>query len=261
MTKSLPELAAEYLAERQPSEPKILTVDIETSPHQAYVWGLHKQEISPIQIIEPSRVLCVAAKWLHEKTTIFEWEGLDGSGHENMAVATRDLYDEADCIITYNGVNFDNGHLRRTWLEYGLQAPSPWRDIDLYLELRKFKFASHRLGFIVDKLGLGSKMDAGGMETWIRVLAGDPKAWDKFRRYNQRDVRITEQLFLMLQPWLKTPHMGGWTLDMQGCFSCGSNRLELAGFVHYAALTYPKVECMDCGVFNKVMRNGQTRPA
>ena len=50
---------------------KILVLDIETSPHTGFHWGLFQQNISLSQLIESSTVLCWAAKWLDEKKTFF----------------------------------------------------------------------------------------------------------------------------------------------------------------------------------------------
>ena len=46
---------------------KILILDIETSPHTGFHWGLFQQNISIGQLIESSSVLCWAAKWLGKK--------------------------------------------------------------------------------------------------------------------------------------------------------------------------------------------------
>ena len=45
---------------------KILVLDIETSPHTGFHWGLFQQNISLNQLIESSTVLCWAAKWLNK---------------------------------------------------------------------------------------------------------------------------------------------------------------------------------------------------
>ena len=50
---------------------KILILDIETSPHTGFHWGLFQQNISIGQLIESSTVLCWAAKWLGEKKVHF----------------------------------------------------------------------------------------------------------------------------------------------------------------------------------------------
>ena len=55
---------------------RILLLDIETSPHSVFAWGLFKQNISIGQIQDTSRVLCASYKWLGEKKNHFvsEWD-------------------------------------------------------------------------------------------------------------------------------------------------------------------------------------------
>ena len=50
---------------------KILILDIETSPHTGFHWGLFQQNISIGQLIESSTVLCWAAKWLGKRKYTF----------------------------------------------------------------------------------------------------------------------------------------------------------------------------------------------
>lgn len=246
-----------WMAHREPGAARILTVDIETAPHTAYVWSTFKQTIAPSQIIEPSRILSVAAKWSDSKRVIVLSEHTDG--HDTMIQESWNLFHAADVVVTYNGIRFDILHLQREWLQAGLGKPSPWFDVDLLAEVRRsFKFASNRLGYVTSALELPSKLDTGGFDLWRRVLAGDEKAWRLFLRYNRQDVVITEQLFRLLLPWIRTPHAGQFTLNMQGCPSCGE-AVSFAGTTKQRALTYPLVVCGSCGVYAKVLRSGQTR--
>lgn len=255
MTTLLDDLKA-VNAYEEPAAPRVLTIDIETSPIRAYVWSLFKPVIAPNQIIEPTRVLSVAAKWLHEKKTRFYAEWLD----ENFLDDVWHLFDEADVLVTFNGKRFDNLHLQREWLQRGLGKPSPWQDVDLYEQSkRQFRFASNRLGYITDQLGLPTKLQTSGFDLWKGVLAGEQKSLAQFRKYNEQDVVITEQLFVLLQQWLRTPHIGQWTHNMFGCHVCGSGNLAFDGFIHGPAITYPKALCGSCGALNKLMRSGQTR--
>lgn len=248
------------LADRlAPRVPRVLTVDIETAPAIAMVWGLWDQNIAPSQIVEPSRVLCFAAKWFDERRVLFGSEFHDGR-EEFLAFAWR-LFDEADCVVTYNGVKFDIPHLQREWMLLGFGPPSPWVDVDLLRVFRsRAKFMSNKLGFITESLGLDSKLETGGQQLWTDVLAGDEKAWGKFKRYNVNDVRITEQLFVQVKSWVKGPHFGLLAGNPAGCYSCGSTELVPAGVVYTKIARYPKMVCV-CGAWNKMLRSGVTRPA
>ena len=255
-------LAERLLAQAPKSKaPKVLTVDIETSPNICYVWSLFgEQHISPSQILEPSRVLCFAAKWLGNKRVEFYSE--HHHSREEMIRESWRLYDEADIVVTYNGPGFDNKHLAREWLMMGLGPPSPWVDVDLLaVNRRRFKFTSNKLGYVTEALGLPTKLDTGGQALWNAVLAGDDKAWEKFKRYNVQDAVITEQLLVLLRDWTKLPHMGLWNFDKQACHRCGGDQLNLCGVIYTQAMAYPKLLCETCGAWNKLLRNGETRPA
>ena len=248
------------LADRlQPRQPKILTVDIETAPAIVMAWGLWDQNIGISQIVEPSRVLCFAAKWWHQKRVLFGSEF--HHGREQFLDHAWRLFDEADAVITYNGVKFDVPHLQREWMLLGWGPPSPWVDIDLLRTFRsRAKFMSNKLAFVTESLGLDTKLETGGQSLWNRVLAGERAAWDEFKRYNKQDVVITEQLFMQVQAWVKGPHLGLLSGDPSACFACGSPELVPAGVVFTKTQRYPKMVCV-CGAWNKVLRSGETRPA
>lgn len=243
----------------QPTPPRVLTVDIETSPALARVWGLWDQNIATNQIVERSRVLCVAGKWLDRKRTMFASEF--HHGHPDFLRTVWAWFDDADVVVTYNGIKFDVPHLQREWLLAGYGPPSPWIDVDLLRVNRsRFKWLSNKLGYVTDTLGLDTKLQTGGQDLWNRVLADDPAAWSKFKKYNETDVVITEQLFRVLLPWIRGPHFGLLMGDPAACYACGSNDLTPAGFVFTKTTKYPKMIC-GCGAWNKLMRSGETRPA
>src|SRR5690606_9823529 len=50
---------------------KVLTLDIETRPNLAHVWGLWQQNVGLSQIVERGHVMCWVAKWYGEKDPIF----------------------------------------------------------------------------------------------------------------------------------------------------------------------------------------------
>ena len=249
------------LAERlTPNKPRVLTWDLETSPAIVYSWALYNQNHSTNQIIEPSRVLCFAAKWLDEKRTHFYSEHHDG--HREMVLAAWDMLNDADIVISYNGMGFDAKHMNREFMLAGLGPVSPYQDIDLLRINRKsFKFLSNKLGYVTDAVGLPTKLETGGMDLWRAVLASDEKAWRKFRDYCVRDVQVTEKYYRLLAQsgWVKGPHAGLWSGDMSACPSCGGTSLTPTGMTYTKTAAWVKAAC-DCGAWCKVMANGQTRP-
>lgn len=251
---------SDRLADLAPAPFRVLTIDIETSPHLAWTFSTWNTNISPDMIVEPSRVLCFAAKWLDDKRVIFHGEWQDS--HADMIAHAHQLMDEADIVITYNGPGFDEKHLDREFLLAGLPPTSPYQSVDLLRTTRaRFKFPSNRLGQVGEALGIGSKLDTGGWRLWEGVLAGDVKARAKFARYNRQDVTLTEQLFRVLAPWIKgLPHAGLGIGDMTCCYVCGGNELAPTGVVRTKVNAWLRLRCT-CGAWNKLLPNGETRPA
>jgi DNA polymerase elongation subunit (family B) len=247
------------LAERlTPKQPKVLVYDIETSPHLTYTYDLYGADIRPDMIVEPSRLLCWAGKWMDAKGVMFYSE--HHNDRAEMVEAMWHALDEADIVIGYNHRGFDNKHVMREFVTSGLGPPSPWQDVDLLKENRRlFKFASNRLGYVTEVLGLETKLDTGGQGLWRKVLEGDEAAWAKFKRYNIQDVRVTQLLAEYLWPYLGLPHMGLWADDLTCCPTCGGSDLTPMGKAYTRTMSYPRMICA-CGAYCKVLASGQTRP-
>ena len=230
---------------------KILILDIETSPHTGFHWGLFQQNISIGQLIESSTVLCWAAKWLGEKKVHFS--SVYETTPIKMIKEIHKLIDEADAIITYNGKRFDMPTLNKEFLIHKLPPPSPYKDIDLINTARgKFKFASNKLDYIAQVLGVGQKTSHQGMPLWIECMAMNPKAWKLMKKYNCNDVILTEQVYEKLKGWIQIHPNHNVYSDGIVCMNCGSKKLHKRGTSRTLAKTYVRVQCQSCGKWGKV---------
>lgn len=231
--------------------PKILTLDIETSPNVADVWGLFKQTVSLSQLRESTRVISFAAKWYGRKQVEFFSDF--HNGHDEMVSAAHALWDEADVVVHYNGTTFDMPHLRREFLLGGHRPPSPVQEIDLLKVVRsRFRFTSNKLDHVSRQLGLVGKVGHTGHDLWVRCMAGDPKAWELMRRYNRGDVVITEQVYDILRPWISDgPHYGLFGVDDRVCGNCGSTKLQRRGLSYTKLSTYQRYQCTECGSWSR----------
>lgn len=236
--------------------PEIWTIDIETRPSEVYAWGLRDQNIGLNQIIRKGGLLMFAAQKHGNKSVEAhaEWDG-----YEDMVRRAHEIYDSADYIVTYNGVRFDNKHLRACWAEIGLPPPSPWRDIDLFRTVGKFNWPSRKLAFVCAQLGVDHKTDPGGFETWDQILRGNEEqkvaAQRRMIRYCKNDVKITTQLYQRLLPWidgLNVPLIsGGNEEDMSTesalCTRCGGENIHQRGWAYTTTYRYRRYCCADCG--------------
>lgn len=235
---------------------RVLTLDIETSPNLAHVWGLFKQNVSLAQLMESTRVISFAAKWEDESRVFFFSDFHDG--HETMISAAWDLLDQADVVVHYNGTSFDIPHLRREFLLLNLDPPSPFKEVDLLKIIRaEFNFPSNKLDYVTRALGLGGKVSHTGHDLWVRcVVLDDPKAWALMKRYNIGDVKITEQLKKRILPWAKgLPNPVLYTgSDKPVCPKCGKDTLQRRGFAYTEMSEYQRFQCQSCASWSRSVR-------
>ena len=232
---------------------KILTLDIERLPGQARLWSPRTQYVPPRDFLSWPRTTTIAWRWYGQRRIEFaaEWE----TDHATFIQKTWELYDQADVIYTFNGIRADNPWLKTEWLQLGLKPPLPWKDVDLYREMRAFGFESKSLDSVTKRLGRQGKVDRYDPDLMQAALDGDVKAQKRVKRYNCGDVELTEWLADYCRPWLKTHPFPRSLGDEKQCQNCGSNDLELIQHKKWRAvvLDYPLYRCRDCG---KPMRGG-----
>ena len=238
---------------------RILHLDIETAPNLVYAWGLWRQNIAISQIVEPGYTLCWAAKWHGERKVHF------ASFHEpDMIEKIHALLSEADIAVHYNGNKFDIPKLQMEFLLSGLEPTSQTRHVDLLPVVRRqFGFTSNKLDYVAQQLGLGAKTQHKGMEMWHSCM--DPnhpdheRAWKVMKRYNIQDVRLLENVYKRLLPWIPTHPNVSLYIDSDEplCRNCGSENLRKEGLSYTNAGIYQQYQCKDCGKWgrgNKTMK-------
>lgn len=226
---------------------KLLLLDIETAPNLARVWQLWDQNISIDQIEETDYILCWAAKWLGEEEVMFY--SLYTHTQKQMLRRMHKLLDEADAVIHYNGKKFDIPWLNREFLQLGMPPPSPFKQIDLVITVKKeFRFPSNKLDFVSRALGIGQKVKHEGHELWVGCMMNDPACWAKMEEYNRGDVTLLEKLYYVLRPWIKG-HINHslFAEDSFVCPNCGSGHLQKRGFAYTLSSKFQRYVCRDCG--------------
>ncbi len=237
------------LADRAYGNSKILTIDIETSPTVVYTFDMAPNWISPDKIIDPSHVMCFAAKWYDNDEMIFLSDHHES--HSEMVRKAWDLLDEADIVVTFNGVKFDIKHLKREFFLAGLPMPRPWKNVDLYREAKKqWAFESKGLQHLAERCELGSKEKHEGFGLWRDCLAGDTEAWGRMKSYNVQDVVLTEAVYDRMRGWIPThPHIG--PIDAEGvgflCNQCGGDEMTSNGLRRAIVIDYRLYRCDRCG--------------
>lgn len=230
---------------------KLLTIDIETRPINAYVWRLRDENIGINQIIEPGGILSFAAKWNGRPGVEFActWE----DGEAKMLRKAHKLLSEADAVIGWNSQRFDTRWLNGQFLKHGMTRPKPYANVDLMRSVRHYTaLPSYKLDFVARFLGVGGKIRTGGFDLWADLLNGCEKAQNLMRRYNIQDTRLTEKVFDAMRErgWVRG--LPNFAIDGHFCCpSCGSDRLQARGFAVSKTRRYQRWQCRDCGSWSQ----------
>jgi hypothetical protein len=237
---------------------KILMYDIETTPIQAYTWGLWDQNIGINQIIKPTELLCFGARWYGQKKTVFK--SVHHDGKEAMLQEIHKLMDEADVLMGWNSEAFDHKHLNREFIENNMLPPSPTKDLDLMKVVKsQFKFPSNKLDYVAQALGVGSKVKHSGFDLWIKCMEGDSKAWAEMKKYQIQDVALLADLYEKLLPWISShPDFPLHNNSEDGCVSCGSSDLKEQGTVVSGTGKYNRYVCSNCGTWQRESKSEAT---
>jgi hypothetical protein len=233
---------------------KILVLDIELAPNIAAVWGLFKQNINLPNLLKTSYTLSWAAKWLGEDVVYYD--SLNRSTPKQMIKSIHKLLDQADAVIHFNGKRFDIPVLNREFVLNGLAPPSPYKHIDLLTTVRtQFRFTSNKLDHVCEQLGIGNKTKHSGADLWIRCMNKDQQAWQEMEDYNIRDVEMTEELYYILRPWIKShPNYSVFTGQCV-CPNCASTKNQKRGFTFSLAGKYQRYQCRECGTWYRGVKN------
>lgn len=240
---------------------KILHLDIETAPVMGVVWGLWNNNLSIDHISADWYILCYAAKWHKTPGVLFdnllrypkEYKK-DKENDYNVLLTLRDLLDEADIVVAHNGKKFDIPKINARFLKYGITPPSPFRIVDTLKAARKnFALTSNKLDYIARYLGIGRKSDTGGITLWTACMKGDPDAWKIMINYNIKDVKLLEQVYIRLLPWIDDhPNLGVYEEgDGTYCPKCGSEHIHHRGSYYTSIGRYKRFLCNTCGGWSK----------
>jgi len=251
--------------------PKILVLDIETSPIVSYTWGLWDQNVGLNQIVSDWSILSFAAKWYtdakgntygpHNKMIYVDQNSIkDVRNDKALLQRVWKLLDECDILLTQNGVKFDHKKLNARFVLNGMQPPSSYRHIDtLRIAKKYFALTSNKLEFMSDKLCTKykkqTKREFAGFELWKEVLAGNKRAWAEMKKYNCLDVLSLEELYHKLSAWDNSIDFNAYRDDFKVICKCGSEDFEKRGFFYSPVGKFQRFKCRGCGAETRSRKN------
>lgn len=191
--------------------PRVLLIDIESSPNLSWIWGKYEQNALG-DFISERQIIAYAWKWLGDKDvrvrSLPMYPGYKKNKHNNKALVAdlHKLYSEADFVVGHNVSAFDEKMINTEFIVHGFKPPKRHRLLDTLLMARKyFRFNSNKLNDLGKRLKVGRKAHTGGFDLWAGCMNGNKKAWKTMEIYNKQDVVLLEKVFNKLKPWLNRP--------------------------------------------------------
>lgn len=243
--------------------PKILVFDIETAPILGRVWSLWNNNLGLNQIKNDWFMLSYAAKWVGNDEVIYsDLRGAVKKENDyHLLTELWDLLNEADIVITQNGIRFDSKKVNARFVLNGFQPPSSYKHIDtLVIAKRIFGFTSNKLEYMTDKLCVTHKKlkhaKFAGFELWTECLADNIEAWKEMEAYNRNDVLSLEELYFILAAWdNKHPNFNLYQNPEEHACRCGSKDVVKYGYAYTQVSKFQRYRCKDCGAESRGRKN------
>lgn len=246
-------------------QPKILLLDVETSFMEVRVWGLYKQRIPHTNVISDWNLLSWSAKWLFDSemmSDVLTPKEAVNKNDKRICQSIWDLVNEADICIGHNIDKFDARKLNTRFFLNGLKPPMPYLTIDtLKVAYKYFSFSSNKLDYLGKLISKRGKIETD-YELWVRCSEGDKDALKEMETYNQEDVRLLEEIYCELRPWVKSHPNLAVLMDAkeQCCPNCGSFEFEEGEHYYTTAQNkYLAVRCKKCGAPNRLKASEITK--
>lgn len=243
----------------QKGEPKILLLDLETSPTIAAVFGRYDINLSQANIIREGGFLFSAAwKFLGDKEVtgvVMTPEEVSCSDDSRIVANLYEVIQIADIVVGHNLNRFDIKVFRTRCLLNNFPPPKTVKTADTLTMAKRLKFDSNKLDSLGSVLGVGRKIENSGMSLWVKCLEGNEEALQEMLRYNKQDVALLQDVYLKLRAFdTKHPNLNVFYDDGEDrCTVCGSLHIHPTGHSVFTQHSeYAEYACGDCGSRSKL---------
>lgn len=242
--------------------PKILFLDLESTPSITANFGRYKVNIGPESVIQEGGWLLSASWcWMHDqevKGIVLTPEEAKNQDDSRIVAELYDLFEQADMVVAHNGSRFDVPLFKTRLIANGFSAPKSVKVIDTLVIAKKLKFNSNKLDSLGNYLGVGRKLPHVGMPLWLGCMQGDKKSLSNMLEYNKQDVKLLVDVYKALRAFdNRAPNAGLYFDDnLTRCVVCGSAEVhETGNVVHTAVSSFAEVQCRSCGHRSRKRKN------
>lgn len=245
--------------------PRILILDVETAATLAYVFGRFNINLSQNNIYkEGGYILCACWRWVGETTVHYSRLNPTEVRAGNDLRVVKELWkaiDQADAIVAHHGKAFDHKVIQARVLANRMSPLPQVKVLDTKLIAKKYlKLPSNKLDSIGEYLGLGRKLDTGGISLWADVQSGSISAMDTMVEYCKQDVDLLHDIYLAIRKLGFAADVVNAAIyyddEMVRCTVCGSIDIETTGrLVTTGVASYEEYRCYSCGSVHRGRTN------
>lgn len=228
------------------AKPKILIWDIESTSLKASI----------------GYVICIGYKWYGEDDVYmlsvrdFPSFKRDPTYDLEIIEAFREVYEEADLSVTWNGKRFDIPFLQTRLLEHGKKPLGPVSQFDgVEVGWKKLRLHSNRLQAVQEFFELEDQKTPINFKHWRQAGYGNIKSIEKIEEHCHWDVVVTEDVYERIRPYAGSmhPNMAIWSSD-HICPMCQSDNLQARGIRKSITRQYQRWQCNDCGAWSQSVK-------
>lgn len=254
-------ITGDYIFKTEPINkadgPKVLILDLESSPLISYHFQMWKVNIGLKQVITKPHLLTWSAKWFREDTTFSDRltpeEALANDDYRIVS-SLWDIMNEADVIVAHYGDKFDLPLANARFAIHKMSPLSPYKSVDTKAVASKnFKLYSNKLDAIAELFGFEGKIETD-FSLWRGCMEGDEESLIKMETYNIQDVIVLENIYEKLLPYIKNhPNVSLYTdSEEKACTRCGSTDLVKLDKKHVTSVSvFDTYRCEHCGAISR----------
>lgn len=254
-------ITGDYIFKKQPINkaegPKILILDLESSPLVSYHFQMWKVNIGLNQVIIKPHLLTWAAKWFNESNTFSDkLTSEEALANDDYRIVSSlwDIMNEADIIVAHYGDKFDLPLANARFAIHNMNPLSPYKSVDTKsVASKNFKLYSNKLDAIAELFGFEGKISTDFL-LWRGCMEGDNESLQLMETYNIQDVIVLENVYRKLLPYIKNhPNANLYNNSEEpGCTRCGSHSLTPLDKKHITTVSvFDTYRCDDCGAISR----------
>lgn len=247
--------------------PKIVLWDIETSLMQVSTFSLYPKYIPHDAIIKDWSILCACWKVLgedkiHSVSVTDKPKRFKKDVYDDYYVVKklREMLSDVDILIHHNGDRFDLKKFNARLIYHNLPPLPKIQTIDTLKVARKLaKFTSSRLDYLGKYFGVDGKLETS-KGLWEKAMYGDKEAIEEMVVYNKQDVKLLEDVYLKLRPYMDNhPNIADpATLQCPKCKSHSMIKHKLR--VSASGIRRQQYQCTGCGGYFTDRRSEKEKP-